>query len=637
MKSSFLYRLILLSMALWLAACGGGEVRFSTANIASARLSPDEASTQSVTVFGPEDVFYLIVALANAPDDTTVKAVWTAVDVDGADANTVLAEKSLTSGSATVTFDLSNNNLWPNGSYKVDLYLNDKLDRTLDFKVEGAPSAQAPAPTEPPAPTSTPDPATALAVKSLQDVKSATVQIIAQGTFQDPQVGMRYNVAGSGSGFIIDPSGIAITNNHVVTGAALIRVYVGGESQPRNARVLGVSECADLAVIDIEGDGYPYLQWYDGPVDVGLDVYAAGFPLGDPEYTLTRGIVSKARANGKTDWTSVASVVEHDATINRGNSGGPLVTGDGQVVAVNYAGNSDTGQFFAIAQSQALPVIKELRDGHDVLAIGINGTAINDGQGLSGIWVASVKSGSPASRAGVKAGDIITKLEGLVLAVDGTMGDYCDILRSRTADDVLAIEVLRFASQEVLEGELNGRALEQTFSFAQALSDEATTADAGATETYTDYKTIQDDSGRLIMEVPVKWREVDGSAWMLEDQTIGLSLMASPDLDGLGDRWDVPGVFFGVTDQLDATTEELLDAFDYGESCAYGGRKEYSDGVYAGYYDIWTDCGDAGSSVVVVSVEPEDRSYLGLVLVQVVGDADLDALDHIIDSFIYKP
>ena len=126
-------------------------------------------------------------------------------------------------------------------------------------------------------------------VTSLNDVKAATVQIIAEGTFRDPEIGFLYNAAGAGSGFIIDPSGLAVTNNHVVTGAALLQVYVGGETdRVYNARVLGVSECSDLAVIYIEGDGFPFLQWYEDEIDVGLDVYAAGFPLGDPEYTLTQ-------------------------------------------------------------------------------------------------------------------------------------------------------------------------------------------------------------------------------------------------------------------------------------------------------------------------------------------------------------
>ena len=70
------------------------------------------------------------------------------------------------------------------------------------------------------------------AVTSLEDVQSAAIQIEAEGTFQDPEVGTVFNAAGRGSGFIIDPSGIAVTNNHVVTGAALLRVWVGGEDEP---------------------------------------------------------------------------------------------------------------------------------------------------------------------------------------------------------------------------------------------------------------------------------------------------------------------------------------------------------------------------------------------------------------------
>ena len=101
-------------------------------------------------------------------------------------------------------------------------------------------------------------------IRSLEDAQSAVIQIEAQGSFTDPAVGMVYNAAGRGSGFIIDPSGIAVTNNHVVTGAALIQVWIGGEDEPHNARILGVSECSDLAVIDIEGDGFPYLEWYEG-------------------------------------------------------------------------------------------------------------------------------------------------------------------------------------------------------------------------------------------------------------------------------------------------------------------------------------------------------------------------------------
>jgi hypothetical protein len=112
------------------------EFSVSTANIASATLSANESGSPATTTFSPDQsVFYLIVELANAPDDTRVKAVWTAVEAEGVDANFLIDEVELTSGSGTLTFNLSNNGLWPTGRYKVDLYLNDKLDRTLEFEV----------------------------------------------------------------------------------------------------------------------------------------------------------------------------------------------------------------------------------------------------------------------------------------------------------------------------------------------------------------------------------------------------------------------------------------------------------------------------------------------------------------------
>jgi len=108
------------------------------------------------------------------------------------------------------------------------------------------------------------------AVTSTEDVQSATIQIVAKGSFAQPAGSLaayeEVEGAGSGSGFIVTPDGIAITNNHVVTGAATLEVFVGGDDEPVKAKVLGVSECSDLAVIDLEGDGYPYLEWYEAPV-----------------------------------------------------------------------------------------------------------------------------------------------------------------------------------------------------------------------------------------------------------------------------------------------------------------------------------------------------------------------------------
>jgi S1-C subfamily serine protease len=308
------------------------------------------------------------------------------------------------------------------------------------------------------APTATP---ASGAVDSFADVQSAVIRVVARGSFVQPGELQAQSFAGQGSGFIIDPAGIAVTNNHVVTGAALLEVFVGEEEKPRNARVLGVSECSDLAVIDIDGEDFPYLEWYEDDITPGLEVRSAGFPLNDPEYTVNQGIVSKARANGNTPWASVDNVIEHDVAIRPGNSGGPLVTRDsGQVLAINYAGFAG-GPHYAIGREEARPLIEQLKTNEDVTSIGINGVAINTGE-ISGIWVSSVESGSPADAARIQPGDFITTLEGLMLATDGTMADYCDILRSRDSSATMTVEVARIAEDQVtfLEGQLNGRELE---------------------------------------------------------------------------------------------------------------------------------------------------------------------------------
>lgn len=301
-----------------------------------------------------------------------------------------------------------------------------------------------------------------LLVTSFEDVKKATIQIESQGTFIDPEFGAQVNAAGRGSGFIIDPSGLAVTNNHVVSGAALLKVYVGGDHNTvYNARILGVSECSDLAVIQIVGSDFPYLGWFESSTAVGQEVYAAGFPLGDPEFTLTKGIVTKENTGGDTNWASVDGVVEHDATINPGNSGGPLVAPDGRVVGVNFAGSGATGQYFAIGRQAAALALDVLKGGADFQAIGINPQAVSTEDGsITGVWVSAVESGSLADKAGVKAGDIITALEGVLLAQDGTLSSYCDILRTRNAGDTMAIKVLRWSTGEELEGQLNGRELQ---------------------------------------------------------------------------------------------------------------------------------------------------------------------------------
>jgi len=303
------------------------------------------------------------------------------------------------------------------------------------------------------------------AVDNIDDVEGAVFQIIGTGTINTVEDGEILNAEWGGTGFFISPDGIAVTNNHVVAGAAVLKAYVKDDPDPRNIVVLGTSECADLAVVKVEGKKYPYLTWYDGQVKTGLDVYAAGFPLVEPEYNLTKGIISKVKANGQTSWASLDFIYGHDAKINGGNSGGPLVTEDGQVVGVNYSNRGDVDQQFAIPGDLAIPVIERLQVGENVDSLGMFGQAVVFGpnQEYPGIWVQSTTTGSAIDKSGILPGDIIYEVEGIQVATDGTMKEYCDIVRGHDLSDPLKVAVYRYGSDEILEGSLNDSPVEVTY------------------------------------------------------------------------------------------------------------------------------------------------------------------------------
>jgi len=129
------FPLFLAFMALLLStlAC---EFSASTSNIAGAWMSTDEAGDQRTTVFAQDQIFYAQVDLQNAPDDTTLKAVWTAVNAQDTDPNLVMTETEFVTGSGLVNFNLSNESLWPTGTYKVDIYMDGTLSTTVEFEVQ---------------------------------------------------------------------------------------------------------------------------------------------------------------------------------------------------------------------------------------------------------------------------------------------------------------------------------------------------------------------------------------------------------------------------------------------------------------------------------------------------------------------
>ena len=243
--------------------------------------------------------------------------------------------------------------------------------------------------------------------------------------FRDRLRANREQVQGAGSGFIIDSSGVIVTNNHVVGHANKIVVSLSDGTE-LTARVLGADDLTDIAVIKVDSPTpLPAVQWGDSrAVEVGDWIMAAGNPFGLGS-SVSAGIVSaRGRDIGAGPFDDFLQI---DAPINPGNSGGPTFNLDGQVIAVNTAIVSPTGGSvgigFAIPSEIAERIVAELRDsGH--VERGWLGVAVQDGPAVTvagrshnnGVLISAVERGGPAARAGLVAGD-------LVIAINGTPVD----------------------------------------------------------------------------------------------------------------------------------------------------------------------------------------------------------------------
>jgi serine protease Do len=222
---------------------------------------------------------------------------------------------------------------------------------------------------------------------------------------------------GAGSGFIIDPSGVIVTNNHVVGHADRIVVSLtDGTELP--ATVVGSDELTDIAVIKVKANGpLPAVGWGDSnKVEVGDWILAAGNPFGLGG-SVTAGIVSaRGRDIGAGPFDDFLQL---DAPINPGNSGGPTFNMDGQVVGVNTAIVSPTGGSvgigFAVPSAIVAHIVADLRDKGRIdrgwLGVSVQETAAASGR-AAGVTVAGVERGGPASRAGLHVGDALLAVNG---------------------------------------------------------------------------------------------------------------------------------------------------------------------------------------------------------------------------------
>ena len=261
-----------------------------------------------------------------------------------------------------------------------------------------------------------------------------------------------------GSGFVVQVDGSTsyiLTNNHVVTGGRQVQVLMP-DGRHYVAQVQGADAIEDLAVIKVS-DKLPLAQFGDsGKARVGEPVVAIGTPLGQA------GSVTAGTGQGGNS-ENLPDVIQTDAAINPGNSGGPLADGNGLVIGVNTAGNSQaSGIGFAIpslvARRIASALIAGQKPGHPYLGVQYQdlSTALQSGQSVNGfgVVIACTVPDSPAAKGGIKGGDVIEKIDGTDLNNGETLGG---LLQIHNPGDQVPMTVLRNGSTQNLTVTLGDR------------------------------------------------------------------------------------------------------------------------------------------------------------------------------------
>jgi S1-C subfamily serine protease len=261
---------------------------------------------------------------------------------------------------------------------------------------------------------------------------------------------------GGGSGFVFTPDGLILTNSHVVHDAAKISVsFPDGRHFP--ARIIGDDPATDLAVIRVDAPSLIAAPFGDSQrLRVGQLAIAIGNPYGF-QYTVTAGVVSAlGRSLRSYSGRLIEDVIQTDASLNPGNSGGPLVTSDGQVVGVNTATIMGAqGLCFAIGINTAKFVAgRLLRDGRirrSYIGVEAQTTPLHrrlvrfyDLPRDSGVIVMSIENGSPAQAAGLREGDVIVAFDGKPVA---GVDDLHQLLTDARVDVSNAVTVLRWTER----------------------------------------------------------------------------------------------------------------------------------------------------------------------------------------------
>jgi len=272
-----------------------------------------------------------------------------------------------------------------------------------------------------------------------------------------------------GTGVILGSDGEILTNAHVVDGAEQVHVRLAGETEPRAAEVLATDAGNDLALIQLTELGgvdlVPAVLAAADDVALGEDVVAIGFALDlDGAPSVTRGIVSALdRTLSTPDGGALDGLIQTDAAISSGNSGGPLVNASGEVIGINTAvatGSMTTAANnvgFAISMAEALPVLEQLRAAAagEPRQEGFFGVSIVDRtDGGQGAVIREVSDDTPATEAGIRAGDIVIAVDGQ--PVVGATGLVAAIRDLEPGDEV-TVTVLRDGDPHDLTATLTTR------------------------------------------------------------------------------------------------------------------------------------------------------------------------------------
>jgi putative serine protease PepD len=285
------------------------------------------------------------------------------------------------------------------------------------------------------------------------------VEVDATGTSsQSPYPGGSSSTAAEGTGWVYDTQGHIVTNEHVIDGASSVSVKFSDGSTAK-ATVVAKDTSSDIAVlkVDVPASELHVLPVGDsGALAVGDGVVAVGNPYG-LDNSVTTGIVSALdREISAPDGTPIEGAIQTDAAINHGNSGGPLLNLDGQVVGITSQIQSDSGVNdgigFAIPSSTVKSVVGQLLTtgtvAHPLLGVRV-GTTSNGGASVT-----SVESGSGAAKGGVKSGDVITSVNGTAVTSPEQLRA---IIAAYRPGDTLKLEVRRSGSTQTLTVTLGSR------------------------------------------------------------------------------------------------------------------------------------------------------------------------------------